>query len=68
MADKINFEQSLKELEEIIQQLENPQSGLEGSLSAFEKGVGIVKSCQKALDQAKNRVEVLLEEGQHGQD
>ena len=65
MAEKIDFEQSLKALEDIIEQLENPKSGLEGSLAAFEKGVGIVRSCQAALDQAKNRVEILLEEGQH---
>ena len=68
MADKIDFEKSLSELEGIIQQLETAQGGLEGSLSAFEKGVRIVRSCQQALDQAKNRVEVLLEEGEHEQD
>ncbi|MBM4211915.1 MAG: exodeoxyribonuclease VII small subunit [Gammaproteobacteria bacterium] len=68
MVKQIDFEKSLSDLEEIIQQLENPKTGLEGSLAAFEKGVGIVKSCQKALDQAKNRVEILLGEDQHEQD
>jgi len=64
MSSPVNFEKSLAELEQIVKQLENGQSSLEDSLSAFEKGVGIVKNCQSALDQAKNKIEVLVNEVQ----
>ena len=53
------FEDSLKELEQIVEALEAGGLSLDDSLKAFEKGVGITKDCQQALDQAEQKVSVL---------
>lgn len=54
------FEESLKELESIVEQLEAGDLPLEQSLELFERGVGLSRECQKRLDDAERKVEVLL--------
>jgi len=44
---KIDFESSLKELENIVAKLEDENINLEDSVMSFEKGVNLVKECQK---------------------
>lgn len=56
-----DFEQNLSELERIIVQMEEGNLTLEASLEQFEKGVGLIKSCQKALQAAEQRVEILVQ-------
>lgn len=50
----------MKELEEIVEKLENGEATLDESLQYFEKGIKLSKSCQKMLDTAEKRVSVLL--------
>lgn len=57
-----DFERSLAELESIVQQLESSDLSLEASLKAFEQGVVLTRSCQQALSQAEQRVQLLTEE------
>ena len=54
------FEESMKELEEIVSKLENGDATLDESLEYFEKGIKLSKSCQKMLDTAEKKVSVLL--------
>ena len=56
------FEQSLAELEQLVQQMEAGDMSLEQSLKAFEKGVKLTRECQKALTEAEQKVQILLEE------
>ncbi|WWO98936.1 MAG: exodeoxyribonuclease VII small subunit [Candidatus Dasytiphilus stammeri] len=56
----INFESSLKELEKIVSYLENGELSLEEALSAFEKGVYLARLSQKKLQQAEQRIQILL--------
>lgn len=58
------FEESMKELEEIVRKLENGDATLEESLSLFEQGIKLSKGCQKMLDQAEKKVTVLLADEQ----
>ena len=44
---KIDFESSLKELESIVEKLEDENINLEDSVKSFEKGINLVKECQK---------------------
>jgi exodeoxyribonuclease VII small subunit len=60
MAEKKTFEQSISELEEIVSQLENGDVTLDESLSLFERGIKLSKSCQKMLDAAEKKVSILL--------
>ena len=52
------FEQSIAELEEIVEQLENGDVTLDESLGLFEKGIKLSKSCQKMLDTAEKKVSI----------
>ena len=56
----LTFEESLKELEKIVQQLESPEVPLEAALALFEKGVALSDSCRSQLEAAETRVEILL--------
>lgn len=60
MAEKKTFEQSISELEEIVSRLESGSVTLDESLSLFEKGIKLSKSCQKMLDSAEKKVSVLM--------
>ena len=61
-AKKVNFEQSLEELEALVEQMEEGELSLEDSLKAFEKGIKLTRSCQQALKEAEQKVQLLLGE------
>lgn len=56
-----NLEKSMAQLEEIVQQLEEGEIPLEKALQQFEKGVKLSRDCRQALDQAEQRVKILLD-------
>lgn len=56
---KIHFEQSLRALEDLVSKLESGDLELEQALTTFEEGVKVSQQCQKALQQAQARVEIL---------
>ncbi|AIL59798.1 exodeoxyribonuclease VII small subunit [Pseudomonas alkylphenolica] len=57
----IDFEQSLADLQTLVERLENGELSLEDSLTAFEQGISLTRDCQAALVQAEQKVQVLLE-------
>lgn len=54
------FEDSLTGLEEIVEQLEQGDISLEESLKSFEQGVKLTRVCQKSLQEAEQKVQILL--------
>ncbi len=56
----VDFEQSLAQLEQLVQKLESGDMPLEDSLQAFESGVALVRQCQKSLETAEQRVQKLM--------
>lgn len=54
----MNFEQSLKKLEEIIAKLESNETSLEDSISAYQEGTALLVSCRKQLEEAQLLVTV----------
>jgi exodeoxyribonuclease VII small subunit len=56
-----DFEAALAELEAIVQRLEQGELSLEESLRQFERGVVLTRSCQKALQQAEQKIRVLTQ-------
>ena len=54
-----DFEQSLDALEQLVEQMERGDMSLEESLAAYERGVGLYRKCQTALEQAELRVRLL---------
>jgi exodeoxyribonuclease VII small subunit len=59
-AKKPDFEKSLARLEEVVQRLESPQLSLDDAMKLFEEGVALSRECQKQLEEAEGRVEILL--------
>jgi len=57
---KTDFEASLKELEGLVEKMEQGDLSLEDSLSHFERGVQLSRSCQQALKAAEQKVEILM--------
>jgi exodeoxyribonuclease VII small subunit len=55
-----DFEQSLAELESIVEKLEQGELSLDESLQHFERGVQLTRVCQSALKQAEQKVEILM--------
>ncbi|MFL0810919.1 MAG: exodeoxyribonuclease VII small subunit [Agarilytica sp.] len=55
------FEKALQELESIVQSLESGELSLEDSLGSFERGIKLTRQCQTALQDAEQRVSILLE-------
>ena len=56
------FESSFARLEEIVAEMERGELPLEDLLGRFEEGVGLVRSCQKFLEQAQLRVAQYVEQ------
>jgi exodeoxyribonuclease VII small subunit len=56
------FEESLKKLEVIVDQLEKGDLALEDSLKLFEEGVGLSAACKKELDEAEGKAQVLIKQ------
>jgi exodeoxyribonuclease VII small subunit len=54
-----NFEASLDALEQLVEKMEHGELSLEESLAAYERGVGLYRRCQQALEQAELRVKLL---------
>lgn len=57
MTKAPNFETSLKDLEKIVEQMEKPDLPLDEALKHFEEGVKLSQTCQKALDEAEQKIE-----------
>ncbi len=53
------FEQSLQELESLVEKMEQGDLSLEDSLSHFERGVQLSRACQQALKSAEQKVAIL---------
>ncbi len=64
--EKLSFEQSVARIEEIVRALEKGDVPLEQSLTLFEEGTGLIKSCSKMLDEAEQKV-VKLRKGETGE-
>lgn len=56
---ELSFEDAVQELEAIIQRMSAGTQSLETSIAEFERGIEIVRECQKMLSDAEQRVESL---------
>ncbi|MDP6375298.1 MAG: exodeoxyribonuclease VII small subunit [Pseudomonadales bacterium] len=62
--DELSFEETLEELETLVQRMESGELGLEDSLKAFERGIKLTRACQDALKNAELKVQTLTEAGE----
>jgi exodeoxyribonuclease VII small subunit len=57
---KPNFETSLKELEEIVEQLERGELSLDQTLAKYESGIKMYTQCHKMLENTEKKIAILL--------
>ncbi len=56
---KLTFEEALKQLETIAEQIEQGKIGLEESITQYEHGMTLVKQCREILSKAEHKIEQL---------
>ena len=56
----LTFEDALRALEEVVRKLESANLPLDEAMKLFEEGMQLARDCQKQLEQAEARVEILL--------
>ena len=61
---KMSFEDALRDLEEIVESLNNDELELEKAIAAYEKGMELKKICEQRLKEAKLRIENIKEENE----
>lgn len=55
------LEDSLKEITTLIDKMEHSELSLDQSLTHFERGITLIKHCQKILEQAEQKVQILIQ-------
>lgn len=60
--DKTNFEESLKKLKKIVEELEKEDVPLDDALKLFEDGIKLSDICKSQLEEADKKVQVLLKD------
>src|SRR5208282_6552185 len=63
---KPDFEQSLARLEEVVRKLESANLPLDQAMKLFEEGMQLSRDCQKQLEEAEARVEILMKKAGGG--
>ena len=58
-SGKPAIEELISRLEEITRNIENPDTGLEKSISLYEEGLTIADNCKKRLQEARKKIEVI---------
>ena len=59
--ENLSFEDSLNELEQIVQSLEKGELSLEDSMALFERGLGLSQASQTKLKEAEQKVQILMD-------
>lgn len=62
-----NLEESLTEISQLIDKMEHSELTLEQSLNNFERGIHLVKHCQKILEEAEQKVQILIQNNHQDQ-
>ncbi len=57
--DEISFEEALKNLEKIVDELNNGDMELEKAITAYEKGIKLKNICEDKLKNAQERIETI---------
>lgn len=60
MSKELNFEETIQELEKIVQELEKGDMNLDDSINKFEEGMKLSKSASDYLEKAEKKITVLI--------
>lgn len=62
MSENVNFEDNMKQLEQIAGELENGDLDLDASVKKFEEGMKISKECSEMLERAEKKITMLIKD------
>ena len=62
MAEKKTFESQTAQLAEIVNTLQSGEASLDEAMKLFEKGVKLASECNKMLDAAEKKINLIIEE------
>jgi exodeoxyribonuclease VII small subunit len=60
--NKFILNEAMKEVEELIKRMEDPECSLEESFEHYRKGLGLLKKCSESIDRVEKEIEVLEEQ------
>lgn len=63
--NKLQFEEAMKQLENIATELEKGDLNLDESVAKFEEGIKLSKQCSQLLENAEKRITILLKDGEN---
>lgn len=66
MENNMNFESSVKRLEEIVRLLENGDAPLDELMNLYEEAVKLTKVCNKLITEAEKKIKILVDDGAGG--
>lgn len=66
--ENLSFEDAMKELQQLVGDLESGDAPLDKSLELFERGISLIKLCNGMLDSAEQKVTVLTQMGDEQND
>jgi len=58
----MEFEKLLMELQQVVDKLDNPQTGLDEGIALFNRGIELSKQCMQLLNESKGKVSLLKKE------
>lgn len=61
---ELNFEETMENLEKIVQELEKGDLNLDDSISKFEEGMKLSKNANKYLEEAEKKITILVNDGE----
>jgi len=59
---EISFEEAIRKLEQIVEELQIGELTLEDSLGQFKEGIELTSICNKKLDEVEKKISILIEE------
>ena len=60
-SKEFNFEQSLTQLNLLVEKMEQGDISLEDALKNFENGINLIRECQTTLNEAEQKVQILMQ-------
>ena len=63
MAKEQTFEENIKELETIIEELEKGEIDLDASIEKYTKAMNLISTCEKKLNEVEEKVNKILNDG-----
>lgn len=64
----VSMEEKMKQLEEVVKNLEQEETTLEEAMEYYKTGITLVKECEQALDQVEKQIIILQEDSEEEDD